>query len=52
MDKLGESCRSTINLNSSETQLLLSEVDRAFKMFYLHMQMSGQLKQFKEDYFV
>lgn len=28
------------------------EVGRVLKMFYLHMKVKGQLKPFREDYFV
>jgi len=40
------------SLQKPETAQTISEVDRALKMFFLHMQMSGQLKEFKDDYFV
>ena len=30
----------------------MKELDRALLMFTLHMQMSGQLNELKDDYFV
>ena len=57
LDLLKASCDAKgVNLASSrpETnhQVVIEEVDRALKMFYLHMKMSGFLKEYKEDYFV
>ena len=57
LDLLKASCDAKgVSLASSrpETnhQTVIEEVDRALKMFYLHMKMSGLLKDFKEDYFV
>ena len=52
LDRLRETCGSSGNLARPETNETLTEVDRALKMFYLHMKMSGNLKEYKEDYFV
>ena len=52
LDRLKDSCESKGNLARPETNQTVTEVDRALKMFYLHMKMSGSLKEYKEDYFV
>ena len=52
LDRLKDSCESKGNLARPETNQTVTEVDRALKMFYLHMKMSGLLKEYKEDYFV
>ena len=52
LDRLKDSCESRGNLARPETNQTVTEVDRALKMFYLHMKMSGSLKEYKEDYFV
>ena len=52
LDRLKDSCESKGNLARPETNQTVTEVDRALKMFYLHMRMSGLLKEYKEDYFV
>ena len=52
MEQLRRRCLSSADLQDPETAHTLKEVDRALKMFLLHMQMSDQLKEFKEDYFV
>ena len=52
LDRLKDSCESKGNLARPETNQTVTEVDRALKMFYLHMKMSGSLKEYKDDYFV
>lgn len=39
LQKIKEGCNSPQRLNQPEIAKIVSEVDRAFKMFYLHMQM-------------
>ena len=42
--KLKACCQSKGSLNTPQVNLTLREVDRALKMFFLHMQMSSHLK--------
>ena len=39
------------HLDEAITADILRSMDRALKMFYMQQQMSGNLKEFKEDYF-
>jgi hypothetical protein len=39
-------------ISDSVIDSLSKEVNRVLKMFYLHMKVKGQLKPFREDYFV
>jgi len=41
LDKLRRCCDSDGDLRRKETSETIGEVDRALKMFYLHMKMSG-----------
>ena len=52
LGRLKKTCASKGSLATPEIEQTVAEVDRALKMFFLHMKMSGQLKEFKEDYFV
>ena len=52
LDDLRESCNNPGSMNNKQTTQTMKELDRALLMFTLHMQMSGQLNEFKDDYFV
>jgi hypothetical protein len=50
-----ETLRHAINQKSYSGETMDSiykSVDRTIKMFYLSQQMQGNLKEFKEDYFI
>ena len=52
LDELRDSCNNPGSMNNKQTNQTMKELDRALLMFTLHMQMSGQLNEFKDDYFV
>lgn len=45
-------CLSAGDLQEPRVDLVASEMERALKMFFLQQEMQGNLKEFKEDYFV
>lgn len=52
MDKVRECCKSDDGLDQETVRKVYSDLHRAFKMFFLQQQMTGKLKEQKDDYFV
>jgi hypothetical protein len=52
MDKVRECCKSDDDLEQDTVRKVYSDLQRAFKMFFLQQQMTGKLKEQKDDYFV
>lgn len=52
LDKIRVNCQSSQKVGQESVDKMYSELNRAFRMFYLQQQMTGKLKEHKDDYFV
>ena len=52
LQRIKLSCECTQVLDRAQVEALQIEVERALRLFMLHMQVKGKLHEFKQDYFV
>ena len=50
MDRIRFCCQSE-ELDHAQLEYVEHEMDKVIKMFLLHMELNGMLKEFKDDYF-
>lgn len=51
LEKISKASKEYL-LTDDHIEGLQEEIERVVKMFYLHMKVKGQLKPYKDDYFI